>query len=100
MESDGFHQANTMRSTLDNIRNEVFAEVRQVQYNAISAVIQSPQNDEVPFLSQTQIANVVLSNQDTTGLITVVSNLETSVSTLECVVNTSGYDDRGNLTED
>ena len=38
MRSAGFHQANAMASTLDTIRNEVLAEVWQVQDNVISAV--------------------------------------------------------------
>ena len=87
MRTAGFHQANMISETLDTVRHEVLAEVQQVQHvvaNAIAGVPPIPEQNHT--LPQIQTANTVIanSNPEMTGLLTMITNLTTTVQSSRC----------------
>ena len=81
---------------LDSVRHEVLAEVRQFQNVVIDAISNTPQveNEIIP-PPQIQTANAVTTNPEMSGLLTLITNLTTTVQGLERSVN-NGCSGRGN----
>ena len=89
MRSASFHQANLTAANLDDVRNEVLQEVRHVQTNVIEAMVAAPPVAEP---SQTQVENSIVSNTELASLVTLISNLTTTVQGIQQTVN---YGSRG-----
>ena len=97
MRSAGYHQANMMTTTIDEFRNEIIESVRQVQDNVITALHSPPTRlEEILSSPQIQTANVVVTNSDISGLVTMMNSLTTTVQNIQNNMNNDGTGRGGN----
>ena len=87
MRTAGFHQANMISEILDTVHHEVLAEVQQLQRvipNSIDGIPPIPeQNHTLPQI-QTTNAVIVNPNPEIAGLLTLITNLTTTVQSSRC----------------
>ena len=91
MQTAGFHQVNLIYSNLDTVRAEVLAEVQNVQNHVLDAVTNQPSTNS----PQIQTANAVVQDPQMASIVTLISNLTSTVASLEQQVNSSGRGGRG-----
>ena len=86
MQTAGFHQANLISSNLDTVCAEVLAEVQNVQNNVLEAVMNQP--DAVS--PQLQTADAVIQDPQMASLVSLISNLTSTVANLQQQIDVGG----------